>query len=297
MVTDNGKNKDGNAVFTIWTTDNKYVENVVWENATNSVTKGSLIGYSSIDSNNVIKDAVVIKNIDEIGTSGTTAVTSVTGDATFSDTTVYYGANRSDDSKFITVDQRKFKITADTAVLFVDSAADKDNAIGVNYTYGSTAMAKAEEYTSGSYSNNVMFIVDENGKTDDVNLKVLVIDGQKHNDPTTPSVEKGDYTSKFASVKVADKSIVTNAASSRNVTTNVVTVALTLGKDVKKIDATKISVKKDGTPVVNPDLSIKSTDTEVTVSGNQYIFTVAGVGADETLSIEVADGFNVTPAP
>ena len=303
VVTDNGKNKDGNAVFTIWTTDNKYVENVVWENATNSVTKGSLIGYSSIDSNNVIKDAVVIKNIDEIGTSGTTAVTSVTGSTTFSDTTVYYGANRSDDSKFITVDQRKFKITADTAVLFVDSAADKDNAIGVNYTYGSTAMAKAEEYTSGSYSNNVMFIVDENGKTDDVNLKVLVIDttgvfdGQKHNDPTTPSVEKGDYTSKFASVKVADKSIVTNAASSRNVTTNVVTVALTLGKDVKKIDATKISVKKDGTPVVNPDLSIKSTDTAVAVSNNQYIFTVAGVGADETLSIEVADGFNVTSAP
>ena len=303
VVTDNGKNKDGNAVFTIWTTDNKYVENVVWENATDSVKKGSLIGYSSIDSNNVIKDAVVIKNIDQIGKSDTTAVTSVTGGATFSDTAVYYGANRSDDSKFITVDQRKFKITADTAVLFVDSAADKDNAIGVNYTYGSTAMAKAEEYTSGSYSNNVMFIVDENGKTDDVNLKVLVIDttgvfdGQKHNDPTTPSVEKGDYTSKFASVKVADKSIVTNAASSRNVTTNVVTVALTLGKDVKKIDATKISVKKDGTPVVNPDLSIKSTDTAVTVSGNQYIFTVAGVGADETLSIEVADGFNVTPAP
>ena len=303
VVTDNGKNKDGNAVFTIWTTDNKYVENVVWENATDSVTKGSLIGYSSIDSNNVIKDAVVIKNIDQIGKNGTTAVTSVTGNTTFSDTTVYYGANRSDDSKFITVDQRKFKITADTAVLFVDSAADKDNAIGVNYTYGSTAMAKAEEYTPGSYSNNVMFIVDENGKTDDVNLKVLVIDttgvfdGQKNNDPTTPSVEKGDYTSKFASVKVADKSIVTNAASSRNVTTNVVTVALTLGKDVKKIDATKISVKKDGTPVVNPDLSIKSTDIAVTVSGNQYIFTVAGVGADETLSIEVADGFNVTPAP
>ena len=303
VVTDNGKNKDGNAVFTIWTTDNKYVENVVWENATDSVKKGSLIGYSSIDSNNVIKDAVVIKNIDQIGKSGTTAVTSVTDGTTFSDTAIYYGANRSDDSKFITVDQRKFKITADTAVLFVDSAADKDNAIGVNYTYGSTAMAKAEEYTSGSYSNNVMFIVDENGKTDDVNLKVLVIDttgvfdGQKNNDPTTPSVEKGDYTSKFASVKVADKSIVTNAASSRNVTTNVVTVALTLGKDVKKIDATKISVKKDGTPVVNPDLSIKSTDTAVTVSGNQYIFTVAGVGADETLSIEVDDDFNITPAP
>ena len=125
VVTDNGKNKDGNAVFTIWTTDNKYVENVVWENATDSVTKGSLIGYSSIDSNNVIKDAVVIKNIDQIGKSGsgTTAVTSVAKGSDFDTDSVYYGANRSDDSKFITVDQRKFKITADTAVLFVDSAA------------------------------------------------------------------------------------------------------------------------------------------------------------------------------
>jgi hypothetical protein len=290
VVTDNGKNKDGNAVFTIWTTDNKYVENVVWENATNSVTKGSLIGYSSIDSNNVIKDAVVIKNIDQIGKSGTTAVTSVTGGATFSDTAIYYGANRSDDSKFITVDQRKFKITADTAVLFVDSAADKDNAIGVNYTYGSTAMAKAEEYTSGSYSNNVMFIVDENGKTDDVNLKVLVIDttgvfdGQKNNDPTTPSVEKGDYTSKWAEVKVADKNLVTYAASTRNSQTGEVTVDLTLDSTVDTVDPSKITVKKDGVRVSSP--------TNTTIDDGHYIFTVSGVAAnDSKLSIDVAAGF------
>ena len=290
VVTDNGKNKDGNAVFTIWTTDNKYVENVVWENATNSVTKGSLIGYSSIDSNNVIKDAVVIKNIDQIGKSGTTAVTSVTGGATFSETAVYYGANRSDDSKFITVDQRKFKITADTAVLFVDSAADKDNAIGVNYTYGSTAMAKAEEYTPGSYSNNVMFIVDENGKTDDVNLKVLVIDttgvfdGQKNNDPTTPSVEKGDYSTKWAEVKVADKNLVTYAASTRNSQTGEVTVDLTLDSTVDTVDPSKITVKKDGVKVSSP--------TDTTIDDGHYIFTVSGVAAnDSKLSIDVAAGF------
>ena len=298
VVSNNGQNKDGNASYTIWTTDNKYVD-VIEENAT-AMAKGELIGYSSIDSNGVIKDVTRITNIDKVGTSnqGQTAVTNSTSSFA-ADGTIYYGSNRSDDTKFITVANKKLKVTADTAVLFVDSAADEYNQIGVNYTYGTTAMAKAEEYAANSYSYNVMFMVDET-KPDDVNLKVLVVDttgafdGQKHNDPTTPSVEKGDYTSKFASVKVADKSIVTDAASSRNVSTNVVTVALTLGKDVKTIDATKISVKKDGTPVVNPDLSIKSTDTAVTVSGNQYIFTVAGVGADETLSIEVADGFDVT---
>ena len=296
VVSNNGQNKDGNASYTIWTTDNKYVD-VIEENAT-AMPKGELIGYSSIDSNGVIKDVFRITNINDVGTTRQANASTVTGSFQ-SDDTVYYGSNRSDDTKFITVANKKLKVTADTAVLFVDSAADEYNQIGVNYTYGTTAMAKAEEYAANSYSYNVMFMVDET-KPDDVNLKVLVVDttgafdGQKHNDPTTPSVEKGDYTSKFASVKVADKSIVTDAASSRNVSTNVVTVALTLGKDVKTIDATKISVKKDGTPVVNPDLSIKSDDTAVTVSGNQYIFTVKGVGADETLSIEVADGFDVT---
>ena len=290
VVTDNGKNKDGNAVFTIWTTDNKYVENVVWENATDSVKKGSLIGYSSIDSNNVIKDAVVIKNIDQIGKSGegTTEVTSVTKGSDFDTDSVYYGANRSDDSKFITVDQRKFKITADTAVLFVDSAADKDNAIGVNYTYGSTAMAKAEEYTSGRYSNNVMFMVDET-KADDVNLKVLVIDttgvfdGQKNNDPTTPSVEKGDYPTKWAEVKVADKNLVTYAASTRNSQTGEVTVDLTLDSTVDTVDHSKITVKKDGAKV---------STTAGNIDDGHYIFTVSGVAAnDSKLSIDVATGF------
>ena len=56
---------------------------------------------------------------------------------------------RSDDTKYITVDNRKFKLTADTAVLLVDSDADDDDQIGVSFTYGSTAMAKAEEYLSG----------------------------------------------------------------------------------------------------------------------------------------------------
>ena len=183
VVSNNGQNKDGNASYTIWTTDNKYVD-VIEENAT-AMAKGELIGYSSIDSNNIIKDVTRITNIDQVGKSTQTGVTTSTS---FQDNgTIYYGSNRSDDTKFITVANKKLKVTADTAVLFVDSAADEDNQIGVNYTYGTTAMAKAEEYASNSYSYNVMFMVDES-KADDVNLKVLVVDttgafdGQKHND-------------------------------------------------------------------------------------------------------------------
>ena len=209
VVSNNGQNKDGNATYTIWTTNNEYVE-VVEENAT-AMAKGELIGYSSIDSNKVIKDVTRITNVDDVATRTQTAVTSVTGSTTFNDNnTVYYGANRSDDTKYITVDNRKFKLTADTAVLLVDSDADDDDQIGVSYTYGSTAMAKAEEYLSGGatqYSNNVFFQVDENGKTDDVELKVLVIDstgafkGQKHNTttPSTPSTP-GSLTLKNVTV-------------------------------------------------------------------------------------------------
>ena len=211
VVSNNGQNKDGNATYTIWTTNNEYVE-VVEENAT-AMAKGELIGYSSIDSNKVIKDVTRITNVDDVATSNQTAVTSVSAGTNFADNgTVYYGANRSDDTKYITVDNRKFKLTADTAVLLVDSDADDDDQIGVSYTYGSTAMAKAEEYLSGSttmYSNNVFFQVDENGKTDDVELKVLVIDstgafkGQKHNTTTTPSTPStpGSLTKDNVTVK------------------------------------------------------------------------------------------------
>ena len=203
VVSNNGQNKDGNASYTIWTTDNKYVD-VIEENAS-AMAKGELIGYSSIDSNGVIKDVTRITNVSDIATSNQTNASTVTGNFQ-NDDTVYYGSNRSDDTKFITVANKKLKVTADTAVLFVDSAADEDNQIGVNYTYGTTAMAKAEEYASNSYSYNVMFMVDET-KADDVNLKVLVVDttgafkGQKHNDSDN-STKDNTKDSETSGIKV-----------------------------------------------------------------------------------------------
>ena len=286
VVSDNGKNKDGNAVFTIWTTNNEYVE-VIQENAASAMAKGSLIGYSAINSNKVISDVDVITTVDTFTASPSVAVTSVTGSTTFADSKVYYGANRSGDAKFITVDNRKFKITADTAVLLVDSDADDDDQIGVAYTYGTTAMAKAEEYMSGSskqYSNNVFFQVDENGKTDDVELKVLVIDstgafaGHKHNasTPSTPATP-GALTLKNATVSgSADVSAIASV--------NVVD-----GKARVNLTTTKTTVS--GAPAVTVDgAAIVSANVTSAIVGGQLQITVVDdfIKADSQIAIDLS---------
>ena len=72
VVTNNGQNKDGNASYTIWTTDNEYVD-VIEENAT-ARAKGTLIGYSAINSDNVISDVSEVAKIADVDTSKQTAV-------------------------------------------------------------------------------------------------------------------------------------------------------------------------------------------------------------------------------
>ena len=273
VVSNNGQNKDGNASYTIWTTDNKYV-NVIEENAT-AMAKGELIGYSSIDSNGVIKDVTRITNVSDIATRNQTNASTVTGNFQ-NDDTVYYGSNRSDDTKFITVNNKKFKVTADTAVLFVDSAADEDNQIGVNYTYGTTAMAKAEEYASNSYSYNVMFMVDET-KADDVNLKVLVVDttgafdGQKHNDSNGGNKDNTD-TSKIGNITIKATGLSSNDVKASIDTANNLVVA----------------VPSDGnlTVTVTVDGIAKDIGNATTVA-NQKQYTIANVSKDSAVIVTV----------
>ena len=287
VVTNNGQNKDGNASYTIWTTDNEYVD-VIEENAT-ARAKGTLIGYSAINSDNIISDVSEVAKIADVDTSKQTAVTKNTSFT--NDSTVYYGGNQSTDTKFISVANKKLNVTADTAVLFVDSAADEDDQIGVDFVYGTSAMAKAEKYIDSNnqtaYSSNVMFQVDENGN-DDVDLKVLVVDttgafdgkGHETGDNSSSTQEKGDYNTTFATVNVADKNVVTAAASDRNSDTQVVTVALTVASDVKAIENSKITVTKNGVPVaVTP-----------TLSGSMVTFTIPGAAATDKIIVTVADG-------
>ena len=278
VVSNNGQNKDGNASYTIWTTDNKYVD-VIEENAT-AMAKGELIGYSSIDSNNVIKDVTRITNIDKVGTSGQGQTAVTTSTSSFNDNgTIYYGSNRSDDTKFITVANKKLKVTADTAVLFVDSAADEDNQIGVNYTYGTTAMAKAEEYAANSYSYNVMFMVDET-KADDVNLKVLVVDttgafkGQKHNDSDNSNKNNTDV-SKTGNITIKATGLSSNDVKASIDTANNLVVA------VPKAENLTVTVTVNGIEK-NPDR------TGETSTQKQYTFN--NVSKDDTVIVTVTKG-------
>ena len=276
VVSNNGQNKDGNASYTIWTTDNKYVD-VIEENAT-AMAKGELIGYSSIDSNNVIKDVNRITNVSDIATNKQTNASTVTGEFQNNDT-VYYGSNRSDDTKFITVANKKLKVTADTAVLFVDSAADEDNQIGVNYTYGTTAMAKAEEYAANSYSYNVMFMVDET-KADDVNLKVLVVDttgafdGQKHNDSDNGNKNNTDVS------KTGNITIKATGLSSNNVKASIDT-ANNLVVAVPKAENLTVTVTVNG-------IEKKLDTTNETSTQKQYI--INNVSKDDTVIVTVTKG-------
>ena len=276
VVSNNGQNKDGNASYTIWTTDNKYVD-VIEENAT-AMAKGELIGYSSIDSNGVIKDVTRITNVSDIATRNQTNASTVTGNFQ-NDDTVYYGSNRSDDTKFITVNNKKFKVTADTAVLFVDSAADEDNQIGVNYTYGTTAMAKAEEYAANNYSYNVMFMVDET-KADDVNLKVLVVDttgafdGQKHNDSDNSNKDNTD-TSKTGNITIKATGLSSNDVKASIDTANNLVVA------VPKTENLTVTVTVNGIEK-NPNR------TDETSTQKQY--TINNVSKNDTVIVTVTKG-------
>ena len=278
VVSNNGQNKDGNASYTIWTTDNKYVD-VIEENAT-AMDKGELIGYSSIDSNNVIKDVNRLTNVSDIATNKQTDASTVTGSFQ-NDDTVYYGSNRSDDTKFITVANKKLKVTADTAVLFVDSAADEDNQIGVNYTYGTTAMAKAEEYSVNKYSYNVMFMVDET-KADDVNLKVLVVDttgafkGQKHNDSDNSNKNNTDV-SKNGNITIKAIGLSSNDVKASIDTANKLVVA------VPKTDNLTVTVTVNGIDKVLDNIDAPETSTQ-----KQY--TINNVSKDDTVIVTVTKG-------
>ena len=287
VVSNNGQNKDGNASYTIWTTDNKYVD-VIEENAT-AMAKGELIGYSSIDSNGVIKDVSRIANIDDVGTTDASKqIKANTVTDTYDTEKVYYGSNRSDDTKFITINDdisvsnnKKFKVTADTAVLFVDSAADEDNQIGVNYTYGTTAMAKAEEYDSNSYSYNVMFMVDE-AKSDDANLKVLVVDttgafkGQKHNDSDNSNKNNTDV-SKTGNITIKATGLSSNDVKASIDTANKLVVA------VPKTDNLTVTVTVNGIDKVLDNINAPETSTQ-----KQY--TINNVSKDDTVIVTVTKG-------
>ena len=193
-IVSDGYENNGDVYYTIW--DGAKNVDVIEENASASDrTKGTLIGYSSIDSNKKISDVTDYGTIDKDSQQSTTqtvaTTTTVTSSTKVDKDHLYRGGNESTDTKTIAIDGMKFNITADTTVLRVDSDADKDADIGQAYTYGTTTMTKAQKDTNGNYTYNVFFVMDEAASKageDDLDLAVLVIDttgafkGHKIND-------------------------------------------------------------------------------------------------------------------
>ena len=168
IVSDAVENENGKTAITIWTgTENKdVVVDTSYDSEDNEYTKGTLIGYSTIDEQNIINDVKVFGDIQ--------AASDVTGSSTsMNTTTLYKGSNQADVAKYIAVNNGKLNVTSDTTVLLVNSDADNDNEIGLKYTYGDN-LPKASENGDG-YLINAMWVMDEAGN-DDKDIAVLVID-------------------------------------------------------------------------------------------------------------------------
>ena len=293
-IVSDGYENNGDVHFSIW--DGSKNVDVIQENGDAAkLKKGTLIGYSTVDSNSKIADVTVYGNIKDTMKDSATATNGKVGEVVKSPATAalntnstYIGGNESTDTKFITVNNRKFKITADTTVLRVDSDADNDDEIGQAYTYGTTAMTKAQKVDADHYTENVMFVMNEkvDASDDDKEIAVLVIDstgafkGHKVADTDNgTTVTDGTYVSGNASVKVADTDAVTDMAAVYNTKAGTMTVQLTVAGG-KSIDGSKLVVKVGGVTMTK--------DTDYTVTGSTGTVTiVVNTDAGNKVSVEV----------
>ena len=190
IISDPIENENGKTAITIWTgTENKdVVVDTSYDSEDNDYTKGTLIGYSTIDDQNIINDVKVFGTIK-------TAKDVPGSDDSMDTSTLYKGSNQADVAKYIAVNNGKLNVTSDTTVLLVNSDADNDNEIGLKYTYGDN-LPKASENGDG-YLINAMWVMDEAGN-DDKDIAVLVIDatgafkGYKMDDVKAAAATKAD---------------------------------------------------------------------------------------------------------
>ena len=272
--------KNGDTVINIWTgSENK----TVTENGNGSVyAKGELIGYSTIDSNNVISD------VQPFGTVDAETTTDLRGDTDLTEADgMYRGGNEADDADdMIVINGKQLNVTSDTHVLVVDSAADKEENIGI--VWDKATLPQGKEGPVDIFAINAFFSIDSADDADTADLKVLVIDttgvfsafDEGNNAPVGGPVA-GDYTTKYAAVNVADKNVVTGAASSRT-TTGVLTVELTVPSYVKAINNAKITATIDGVDATFDGAAM-------TLDGTKITGKINGVAEDAEVIVTVDD--------
>ena len=259
ITSDAVKRANGDVTYTLWNGSKNLT--VTEENGDATArAKGTVIGYSTIDSNGYIQDVDatygLLKGVKE--TSGSTSKLAV-------------GANKGSETKSISVGDNQLNVTADTKVLVIDTSADGD-AIGQTYTYGTTTFRKANKVGS-SYQNNVAYILDEgisNGKAD---LELLIIDNTGSfdwlNDSSDPTPSTPDTITKDNITITGIKNVDVVTIATARVATGKVQVVLNIkdkavtgvtGKPVVKVDGVAVAATNVASTVVTNQLQITVND-------------------------------------
>ena len=256
ITSDAVKRANGDVTYTLW--DGAKNLTVTEENGdTAARAKGTVIGYSTIDSNNYIQDVKsynLLKNVSvTVGSTENLAV----------------GANKGSDTKSVSVGTNQLNVTADTKVLVIDTSADGE-AIGQTYTYGTTTFRKANK-VGADYQNNVAYILDEAVKDGKADLELLIIDNTGSfgwlNDSSDPTPSTPDTITKDNITITGTKNVDVVTIATARVATGKVQVVL----NIKDNAVTGVT----GKPVVKVDgVAVAATNVASTVVANQLQITV-----------------------
>ena len=279
-IVDDARESNGNIVYSLWTSDNQFIENVVEENSYNAAdrSKGTVIGFSNIDSDNVIHDVDLIGNVFDDD------LTPLTSAPTANET--YVGGNQSEATGYISVAGQKLDVTADTKVLFVDSAESGSDA-GIEYTYGTDRMIEAQyDEANSAYVRNVFFTVSDD--TSELEMLVLdttgAFDGFEPKDTAADDDDEESTTTKDNITVTTDNSIPSSEVITSINASGDLTIAMPVPAN-STVSAT-VTVKIDR---INANVSGPSQ------IGDQIVWTVTGRGLADNNNIAVdVENYTVT---
>ena len=230
--------------YTIWNGSGEPIV-VKEEGVTASERKVDMvIGYSSIDKDGYIQD--VDDGIIDLSAKLSTGFNATSNGSDTS--TAFVGSNGASEKSYVSVDNTKLNVTADTKVILVASSRSGE-AMAVPYTYGTTTLTKAAK----SDKMNVAFILDEAVSNGAADLELLVVDvngefDEWYADPSTPVVPTPGTT-----LKDPDLRQVLTALDAGNVTVTgevptgiVVPSGKVLTLDNADIPSTGVTITGDG---------------------------------------------------
>ena len=281
-------NGDGDTVINIWTgSENR---TVTMDGSSNSYAKGTLIGYSTIDSNDVISDVMSFGLVDGDSTTTLTAGVDLLGA-----TGMYRGGNEDEDgsNNSIAVAGKQLNVTSDTHVLVVDSAADREDNIGI--TWNNTDLPQGKKLNSTTYAINAWFSIDSADNANEADLEVLVIDTtgvfEAYDDNNSGGNQGGNISNDIEGLATSLNADGDNLTIAFNVPTGTTGLSVDYEVKVDGITAGSGTATTGGSPaitvtgtqaqfqvILNPTASSKDA---VDLTLNNLVYTGVGNGATE----------------